>query len=61
MRRAFLGVDVGTSSSKGVLVRPDGEIVRTVVRAHTVSRPVAGQVEMDGDLWWREFVEIAED
>ena len=61
MRRAFLGVDVGTSSSKGVLVRPDGEIVRTVVRAHTVSRPVAGQVEMDGDLWWREFVEIAEE
>ncbi|SDS36595.1 FGGY-family carbohydrate kinase [Microterricola viridarii] len=54
-----IGVDVGTSSSKGVLVDPDGQVLCTVVREHAVSRPLPGQVEMDGALWWQEFVEIA--
>lgn len=59
MRRAFLGVDIGTSSSKGVLVDSDGRIIRTAVREHAVSRPAPGHVEMDGEIWWREFVELA--
>ncbi|WP_019816306.1 FGGY-family carbohydrate kinase [Saccharomonospora saliphila] len=58
-RRVFLGVDIGTSSSKGVLVGPGGGIVRTAVREHTVDRPGAGRVEMDGERWWTEFVELA--
>ncbi|MES2170490.1 MAG: FGGY family carbohydrate kinase [Actinomycetota bacterium] len=56
---AVLGVDIGTSSSKGVLVSLDGRIIRTATREHSVSRPAPGQVEMDGDTWWQEFVEIA--
>src|SRR5665811_838081 len=56
---AFLGVDIGTSSSKGVLTAADGTLVRSAVREHSVSRPAPGQVEMDGELWWDEFVEIA--
>lgn len=58
-RRTFLGVDIGTSSSKGVLVTADGEILRTAVREHTVQRPAPGHVEMDAEVWWREFVQIA--
>ncbi|KAE8766125.1 FGGY-family carbohydrate kinase [Georgenia thermotolerans] len=58
-RRGFLGVDIGTSSSKGVLVAEDGDILRTAVREHAVSRPAPGHVEMDGELWWAEFVELA--
>jgi xylulokinase len=58
-RRVFLGVDVGTSSSKGVLVDPDGQILRSAVREHTVQRPRPGQVEMDAAIWWDEFVSIA--
>ena len=56
---AVLGIDIGTSSSKGVLVALDGRILRTATREHSVSRPFPGQVEMDGELWWREFVELA--
>ena len=57
MRRSVvLGVDIGTSSSKGVLVDLSGEILRTAVREHTVDRPMAGQVEMDAEIWWAEFV-----
>ena len=55
----FLGVDVGTSSSKGVLVSPGGAILRSAVREHSVQRPRVGFVEMDGMTWWAEFVSIA--
>ncbi|MEU6646536.1 FGGY-family carbohydrate kinase [Saccharomonospora sp. NPDC046836] len=58
-RRVYLGVDIGSSSSKGVLVQPDGRILRSAERQHVVSRPLPGHVEMDGELWWREFVELA--
>lgn len=58
-RRYTLGVDVGTSSTKGVLADQDGGIVASVTRAHTVSRPRTGWVEMDGGVWWEEFVSIA--
>jgi|SRR5665647_105757 len=60
-RRGFLGVDIGTSSSKGVLVAEDGEILHTAVGEHTVSRPAPGHVEMDPEVWWEEFVALAEE
>ncbi|MBO3749613.1 hypothetical protein J5X84_26340 [Streptosporangiaceae bacterium NEAU-GS5] len=56
---SFLGVDIGTSSSKGVLVGDDGRIVASAVREHEVSRPRPGHVEMDGELWWAEFRSLA--
>jgi len=59
--RCTLGVDIGTSSSKGVLVAEDGSIVASATRAHDVDRPHSGWVEMDGRIWWDEFVEIAQE
>ncbi|MFD4621565.1 FGGY-family carbohydrate kinase [Streptomyces sp. NPDC058475] len=56
---AVLGVDIGTSSSKGVLVDEDGTVLATAVRPHTVSRPLPGHVEMDAPIWWDEFVSLA--
>ncbi|EHR63222.1 pentulose/hexulose kinase [Saccharomonospora cyanea NA-134] len=60
-RRGYLGVDIGTSSSKGVLVEPSGHILRTAVREHAVDRPAPGHVEMDAEVWWREFTELADE
>ncbi|MGX7671401.1 FGGY-family carbohydrate kinase [Plantactinospora sp. DSM 117369] len=60
-RRAFLGVDIGTSSSKGVLVDETGRVLASAVREHEVSRPRPGHVEMDGELWWTEFCELAQE
>lgn len=54
-----LGVDVGTSSTKGVLVSARGVVLATATRAHDVDRPAAGHVEMDARIWWDEFVSIA--
>jgi len=58
-REAILGVDVGTSSTKGVLVALDGTVLHVAVREHSVQRPAPGHVEMDARVWWTEFVSIA--
>ena len=59
MIRVTLGVDIGTGSSKGVLVTAAGIVVATATREHTVSMPQLGHAEMDPELWWTEFVQIA--
>jgi xylulokinase len=51
---AVIGVDIGTSSSKAVLVAADGRILATATRGHEVQRPAPGQVEMGADVWWDE-------
>ncbi|MGA5446627.1 FGGY-family carbohydrate kinase [Streptomyces umbrinus] len=53
-----IGVDIGTSSSKGVLVDEGGTVLATAVRPHTVDRPHPGHVEMDARVWWDEFASI---
>lgn len=53
-----IGVDIGTSSSKGVLVDESGTVLATAVRPHTVDRPHPGHVEMDARVWWDEFASI---
>ncbi|PPG62074.1 sugar kinase [Rathayibacter sp. AY2B7] len=54
-----LGVDIGTSSSKAVLVDAHGAVVAEASRAHSVDRPGRGLVEMDSDVWWDEFRGLA--
>ncbi|WBB81669.1 FGGY-family carbohydrate kinase [Micromonospora sp. WMMD882] len=55
----LLGVDVGTSSTKGVLTDPVGRIHATATRPHRVSRPRPGWVEHDPETtWWDEFVAV---
>jgi xylulokinase len=58
---AVIGVDIGTSSSKGVLVDLDGQLLATSVVEHAVERPGPGMFEMDGSVWWEEFVRLARD
>ncbi|MHB9848260.1 FGGY-family carbohydrate kinase [Streptomyces sp. Tue6028] len=60
-RDAVIGVDIGTSSSKGVLVGLDGAPIRSAVREHTPTRPGPGRFEMDASVWWREFTELAQE
>ncbi|MGW4670873.1 FGGY-family carbohydrate kinase [Streptomyces sp. NPDC004324] len=53
------GVDVGTSSTKGVVVDTAGRILGQAVHTHVVDRPRPGHVEMDAQVWWDEFVSLA--
>ncbi len=57
---AVVGVDIGTSSSKGVLVGLDGRMLASSVVEHDVQRPGPGMFEMDGSVWWDEFVTLAQ-
>src|SRR5918998_741237 len=55
----LFGLDVGTSSTKGVLARLDGEVVASAERFHRVSSPRPGWAEHDAEeVWWREFKEV---
>ena len=54
-----LGIDVGTSSTKGVLTTLTGEVLASGVREHQVARPRTGHVEMDPDVWWEEFASLS--
>jgi xylulokinase len=53
-----IGVDIGTSSSKGVLVDLDGRVLASAVVEHAVERPGPGMFEMDAQVWWDELVAL---
>ncbi|MGX1807287.1 FGGY-family carbohydrate kinase [Nocardia sp. NPDC055321] len=56
----LLGIDIGTSASKGVLADHRGRVVRRSERSHAVSMPRPGWVEHDADaVWWADFRSIA--
>ncbi len=55
----LLGVDIGTSSAKGVLTTTEGTVVATAVREHTVSSPRPGWAEHDArSVWWAGFASV---
>ncbi len=56
----LVGVDIGTSSTKGVLVDESGQIIASHTVPHGVVRPNPAWAEQDADqVWWGDFVEIA--
>ena len=56
----LLGIDIGTSSSKGVLVTLDGRIVAEQTVAHSFAMPQPGWAEQDAEaVWWSDFCIIS--
>lgn len=56
----FLGIDIGTGSSKGVLVDHVGTVLREARRAHITDTPHPGWFEHDAEtVWWQDFVTLA--
>ncbi|MCC7129092.1 MAG: FGGY-family carbohydrate kinase [Anaerolineae bacterium] len=59
MAELLLGIDVGTYSSKGVLVQPDGNVLRSEVVDHTIEIPHPGWAEQDADaIWWADVTQL---
>jgi xylulokinase len=52
----LLGVDVGTSAVKAVLLDPAGQLVATATAEHPIHRPRPGLAEVDPEDWWRGVV-----
>jgi xylulokinase len=55
----LLGLDIGTSSSKAVLARPDGIVVAIAQREHALSLPRPGWAEHDAErVWWTDLMTL---
>ncbi len=53
----FLGVDVGTSGVKAILVSPEGDVASAAVTPLTLSTPRPGWAEQEPAAWWAAAVE----
>jgi xylulokinase len=55
----LLGLDIGTSSCKGVLADTKGNIKASLTTKHTISQPQPGWAEHNPEEnWWREIITI---
>jgi len=52
----FLGLDVGTTGTKCVLIDARGAVVAEATAEHPVSYPKPGWAEQDPEDWWRSSV-----
>ena len=55
MQALLLGVDVGTTSTKAVLVNQNGELVAQGRAEYPTIHLQAGWVEQDAKQWWKSF------
>ncbi len=56
MTDCFLGIDIGTGSSKGVITDTEGAILVEASVPHRMEMPQPGFYEMDADaVWWGDF------
>jgi len=56
----FVGIDVGTFETKGVLVDADGTVLAMAHRRHGISTPQPGHVEQDPEAdWWADVTAVA--
>ena len=59
MPEVVLGIDVGTSSTKGVITHADGSVVASTREAHATLHPRPGYVEHDPEaVWWHDVVAV---
>ncbi|PZG55550.1 sugar kinase [Spongiactinospora gelatinilytica] len=57
-----MGIDVGTASSKAVLVAEDGTVVASATRPHETANPRPGYFEHDPEgVWWADTVALLRD
>ena len=57
----LLGLDVGTSSVKGIAIDEDGAVLAVAERGYPLSTPRPGWSEQDPEDWWRGAAEVLEE
>ncbi|MGB3483493.1 MAG: FGGY family carbohydrate kinase [Mycobacterium sp.] len=53
----LLGIDVGTTGTKTMLLRSDGSVVAEAYSGYGVARPRPLIVEQDAEAWWQSVVQ----
>jgi xylulokinase len=56
VRQAFLGIDIGTSTTKAVLVSESGCALSSCARDYDIQTPTPGAAEQHPDTWWEAVV-----
>src|SRR5258706_7449501 len=58
--QVLMGIDIGTSGSKGVIVTLDGTVITEHTTPHGFDIPHPGWAEHDADaIWWHDFCLIS--
>src|SRR4051812_43783547 len=55
---SLIGLDIGTTSVKGIAVAPDGEVLAVAHADYPLSIPRPGWAEQDPEDWWRATQEV---
>ncbi|CAJ1511055.1 FGGY-family carbohydrate kinase [[Mycobacterium] burgundiense] len=56
----LLGIDMGTASTKGILVDASGAVVASATSSHAMRLPRPGWAEVDAEAtWWGEICDIS--
>lgn len=56
--RTILGIDLGTSSVKAMLLDVDGGVVGVKAKDYGVDIPYPGWAEQSPEMWWDSLVEV---
>ncbi|MEM7623779.1 MAG: FGGY family carbohydrate kinase, partial [Planctomycetota bacterium] len=59
--RVFIGIDIGTSASKGALVSETGEVIASASHAYPIARLRSGWTEQNPTDWWAAIVRTTRD
>src|SRR3954464_4910260 len=57
----LVGLDVGTTSVKGIAIDPTGGVVHVAERGYPLSTPRPGWSEQDPEDWWRAAAEVLDE
>jgi xylulokinase len=49
----LVGIDVGTTGTKAVVISPDGDVLARAERSYSLATPKPGWAEQDPEDWWR--------
>ncbi|MEA2087495.1 MAG: xylulokinase [Candidatus Caldatribacteriota bacterium] len=54
----LLGIDIGTSGTKGVLMDREGKIYARAGREYSIDIPQPGWAEQDTEMWWEATIQV---
>lgn len=57
-KQYLLGIDLGTTNIKGIIMDEDGQIAASASKSHDLIFPGPNMVEQDARLWWSHSAEI---
>ena len=59
--KAVIGLDIGTTSTEGLLLQPGGEVLAVASRATRLFSPHPGWAEEDPEEWWTNTCAVIRD